>query len=233
MDRCANHLLSALSSAGFEIIRPHLEEIELRHREVLESAQAPIQFVYFPLAGIASTVAISQDGERTEVSLFGHDSMTGGSLINGSDRTPLETFMQIGGRGMRISSHHMREALASSPELMALCLSANEARCIQTSQTALSNARHTIEERLARWLLMCHDRAVGDELPLTHEILALMLGVRRAGVTTALHILEGALIIRGTRGQIQVRNREKLREVAGDAYGIPEAEYLRLIGRSI
>jgi CRP-like cAMP-binding protein len=233
LDRCANHLLSALSQPGFDLIAPHLQEVETPQRTVVEGAAIPIEFVYFPLAGLMSTVAISQEGERTEVGLFGFDGMTGGALVNGSDRSPLETFVQVSGRSLRISAEHMRGALEASPELKGMCLLANEARGIQISYTALSNVRHTIEERLARWLLMSHDRATSDELQLTHEFLALMLGVRRAGVTTALHILEGALIIRATRGQIHVRDRNKLRDVAGDAYGIPEAEYLRLFGRSI
>lgn len=100
----------------------------------------------------------------------------------------------------------------------------------QTSHTALSNAKHTIEERLARWLLMGHDRIDGDEIGLTHEFLALMLAVRRPSVTTALHILEGMRLVRNTRGCVVIRDRAGLEALAADAYGIPEAEYERIIG---
>ena len=101
---------------------------------------------------------------------------------------------------------------------------------IQTAHTVLAQGRAKLEERLARWLLMSHDRAEGDELPLTHEFLALMLGVRRAGVTMATHLLEGRGVIRATRGQLMVVDRKGLEEIAGGTYGVPEAEYRRLIG---
>lgn len=101
---------------------------------------------------------------------------------------------------------------------------------MQTSYTALSNAVHPVDERLARWLLMCHDRVDGDELALTHEFLSLMLAVRRPSVTTALHVLEGNRFITAERGYITIRDRRRLEEFAGDAYGRPEAEYKRLIG---
>jgi CRP-like cAMP-binding protein len=101
---------------------------------------------------------------------------------------------------------------------------------VQTAFTALSNAVHPINERLARWLLMCHDRHDSDEIPLTHEFLSLMLAVRRPSVTTALHVLEGNRFIRAERGHVTIRNRTALEEFAGDGYGKPEAEYRRLIG---
>jgi CRP-like cAMP-binding protein len=102
---------------------------------------------------------------------------------------------------------------------------------IQTSHSALANGRYTIQERLARWLLMCLDRMDGDDLPLTHEFLSLMLGVRRSGVTEALHVLEGVNIVKAGRGTIRVLNRERLEEIAGGCYGLPEAEYNKLIGK--
>ena len=103
---------------------------------------------------------------------------------------------------------------------------------VQTAQTAVANARAKIEERLARWILMAHDRLDGASLPLTHEFLSLMLGVRRAGVTEALHALEALKLIRSGRGQIVVLNRKGIERKAGDAYGAPEAEFRRLIGRA-
>jgi CRP-like cAMP-binding protein len=105
-----------------------------------------------------------------------------------------------------------------------------EAFQVQVAHTALSHGSYTIEERLARWLLMCHDRLDGDDLPLVHEFLALMLGVRRSGVTLALQILEGAGVIHAKRGLITVHDRAKLQEIAGGSYGVPEVEYRRLIG---
>ena len=98
------------------------------------------------------------------------------------------------------------------------------------AHTALANGRYTIQERLARWLLMRHDRLDGDDLPLTHEFLSLMLGVRRSGVTEALHVLEGVAIVKTNRGRVAVLRRDKLEEIAGACYGLPEREYRRLIG---
>jgi CRP-like cAMP-binding protein len=100
---------------------------------------------------------------------------------------------------------------------------------VQTSGTAFANAEHTVEARLARWLLMCHDRLDGDDIPITHEFLSMMLGVRRAGVTTATHVLEGNGLIRAKRGVITILDREKLEGLADNAYGLPEAEYARLM----
>ena len=98
---------------------------------------------------------------------------------------------------------------------------------VQTSGTAFANAEHTVETRLARWLLMCHDRVDGDNIPITHEFMAMMLGVRRAGVTTAMHILESSDLVQAKRGVVTILNREKLEELADNAYGLPEAEYAR------
>jgi CRP-like cAMP-binding protein len=120
--------------------------------------------------------------------------------------------------------------MEASPSLKALLLRWVQVLMIQTAQSALANGRYTIQERLARWLLMCHDRLDGDDLPLTHEFLSLMLGVRRSGVTEALHVLEGVKIVRTSRGRIHILDREKLEEIAGDCYGLSEAEYAKLIG---
>ncbi len=136
----------------------------------------------------------------------------------------------IAGPALRIEPQNLRQALQRSPSLHSLLLRYVQAFTIQTAHTALSNGSHKIEERLARWLLMCHDRLDEDDLPLTHEFIALMLGVRRAGVTEALNILEGRGIIRAGRGNIVVLQRTKLEKAAGDSYGVPEAEYRRLIG---
>jgi hypothetical protein len=101
---------------------------------------------------------------------------------------------------------------------------------VQNAQSAATNAHHRVEARLARWLLMCHDRIEGDEIALTHEFIGMMISAERSGVTITLHILEGAGMIRSTRGRVTIRNREMLEELAGDSYGVPEAEYRRLIG---
>ena len=136
----------------------------------------------------------------------------------------------MAGEGQRLRSDDLREAMQTSPTLQALLLRYGQALMVQTAQTALANGRAKIGERLARWLLMAHDRADGDELPLVHEFLALMLGVRREGVTLALQRLEGINLIGAKRGRITILDRKGLEECADGSYGVPEAEYERLFG---
>jgi CRP-like cAMP-binding protein len=123
----------------------------------------------------------------------------------------------------------LKDTIDERPSLHRLLLRYAQALNVQTSVTAFANANHTLEMRLARWLLMCHDRLDGDDIEITHEFMAMMLGVRRAGVTTSLHILEGNRLIRSTRGLVTVRDRDGLEKLADDAYGLPEAEYVRLM----
>jgi CRP-like cAMP-binding protein len=186
--------------------------------------------VHFLEDGIGSVVAISSGDESIEVCNVGREGMVGTAVILGADRTPLLTFMQVAGSAFRLRSDILREAMESSCSLRRLLCLYMQSVAIQTAHTALANSRYTIPERLARWLLMNQDRSHGNDLLLTHDFLALMLGVRRAGITVHLHVLEGERIIKATRGNIRILDRSKLQEVAGDCYGLPEAEYARLIG---
>ena len=138
--------------------------------------------------------------------------------------------MQIAGNGYRIPAAPFVEALKRSPSLSALMLKSAQAFMIQTAHTALANGRARLEERLARWLLMAHDRMTSDAVPLTHEFLAVMLGVRRAGVTVAIHGFERRGLVTTRRGQLTVINRHGIEQIAGSFYGTPEAELLRLLG---
>jgi hypothetical protein len=156
--------------------------------------------------------------------------MSATSLLLGVDQTPQEMFMQVPGVGLRIEAAAFTAALRQSPSLHASLLKYIQTFTIQTAHTAVSNGSYTIEERLARWLLMCHDRLDTDDLPLTHDFLAIMLAVRRSGVTVAVQTLEGAGMIKGHRGRVTILDRAKLLETANGSYGPPEAEYERLIG---
>jgi len=146
------------------------------------------------------------------------------------DEAPFRVFMQVSGTGHRIRNTQLFSALAESRSLRRLLSRYAQALFVQSTYTGFSNAHHRIEERLARWPCMVHDRSEGDELRLTHDFLAAMLNVRRPGVTTALHVLEGHHLIMAKRGAVTVRNREALQKFAGDAYGVPEHEFERLIG---
>ena len=154
--------------------------------------------------------------------------MTGVAVILGTDRSPNETFMQLAGAGWRMPADRLRDAQARSVTLSRDFLRYAHLFLVQTSQTALSNGRSKIDERLARWLLMAHDRADSDQLKLTHDFLATMLGVRRPGVTVALSLLERQGLIQVHRGVISLIDRKGLEELSNGAYGAPEAEARRL-----
>jgi CRP-like cAMP-binding protein len=164
-----------------------------------------------------------------EIGIIGREGMTGAPIVLGTDRAPFRCFIQMQGHGLRLATSRLQAALCASRSLDRALRLYSQAMAVQTAATAFANAEHTVEMRLARWLLMCHDRTDGDDLALTHEFLSMMLGVRRPGVTTAIHVLEGNSLIRASRGVISVRNRQGLEALADNAYGMPEAEYARLM----
>ena len=225
-----NRLLAKLCPEDFDLLQPYLEPVTLTRGDVLITPHQPIEHVYFLEAGITSIIANTAGGRRIEIGLTGRDGLAGTPVLLGVDSTPHETFMQIAGSGLRIGTQKLREAIQQSSSLHALLLRYVQAFTIQTSHTALSNGSHKIEERLARWLLMCHDRSDGDEMPLTHDFLSVMLAVRRPSVTTALHVLEGNRFISAERGYITMRRRDAMEEFASAAYGQAEQEYRDLIG---
>jgi CRP-like cAMP-binding protein len=221
--RQQNRLLASLSSYDLALLEPRLEPLTLKIRQVLEPANKPIKHNYFIASGLASVIAIGKNGYRLEVGIIGREGMTGLPVVLGNDRSPNETFRQVEGAGARIAADDLRQAMRQSASLTRVLLNFVNAFLIHTSHTALSNGTATIEERLARWLLMAQNRLGGDEVPLTHEFLSLMLGVRRAGVTGALDHLDRKGVIRLSRGRIFVVDREGLINSANGSYGIPEA----------
>lgn len=225
-----NQLILALSPSDLALIGPDLVRVTLEMRQVLERPNRPVEAIYFMEEGITSVVALSKSRKRIEAGIIGREGMSGLPALMGDGMSPNETYIQIPGGGMRIGAGPMRAAMQASTTLRALVLHYAQVFLVQTAQTALANGQAKLEERLARWLLMAHDRVDGDDLPLIHEFLALMLGVRRAGVTVALQSLESQGLVRAERGLIVVVDRDGLEDVADGSYGIPEAEYRRLIG---
>jgi len=228
--RPRNHLLSSLSAADFALLQPYLESVPLPLRLKLEIPNKPITHVYFPESGIVSVVAMTSAREQIEAGFFGWDGMSGVTLVMGDDRSPHATYVQLAGEGQRIAARPLREAMRKSASLQLCLLHFAQALMIQGAHTALANGRAKVEERLARWILMAHDRVEGDELGFTHEFLAIMLGVRRAGVSVALHMLETRALIGTGRARIVVKDRAGLEKTANGFYGLPEAEYTRLTG---
>jgi CRP-like cAMP-binding protein len=225
-----NRILARLSADDFGALEPHLQAVPLPLRKQLETRNRKISHLYFVESGFASVVANGVANRSIEVGIVGREGVTGLAVIMGADRSPLETYMQIAGDGKSIAVAKFRQAMDQSASLRRAMLQYGHAFVVQTAYTAMANGRSRIDERLARWLLMAHDRVGGDELPLTHEFLALMLAVRRPGVTEALNVLENDGFIRRRRGIISVVDRGGLEERSNGAYGVPEAEFQRLFG---
>lgn len=227
-----NQLLSALPPEDYAALQPVLEPVTLRRKDVLVQPGKPIPHVHFIESGVASVVVGTPDGKRIEVGIVGREGFTGTPLLFDVDTIPHETFIQIEGEALRMSRAAFRDMVEARPVFRKVLMRYGHVYQLHAAQTALSNGSYTLEERLARWLLMCHDRIDGDEFPVTHEFLSIMLGVHRPGVTTTIHVLEGAGMIRARRSHIEIVDRDKLRMTAGNSYGIPEAEYRRLITES-
>jgi CRP-like cAMP-binding protein len=226
----ANKLLAALSPADARLLTPHLQRVDLPLRKQLETAQRSIEHIYFPESGFVSVVADGDGNNRVEVGMIGREGMTGLAVVLGTDRSPNETFVQNAGKGLKMPAEELRKAMAQSASLRSRLLLYAHTFVVQATQTAKANARGQLEERLARWLLMAHDRIGGDELVITHEFLSVMLGVRRPGVTVALSLLEKTALITTDRGVISIVDRRGLKQAANGAYGVPEAEFKRVFG---
>ena len=203
-----------MSKADFALLEPHLQPIQLPLRHDMERPNRPIDAVYFMEAGIASVVAVQANAIQVEVGLIGPEGMTGTAVVLGGKQSPYATYIQVAGEGLRITASELRAAMEASETLRKLLLKFVQVFMVQTAQTAIANARVKIDQRLARWILMAHDRIGDDTLLLTHEFLALMLGVRRAGVTVSLQSLKRQKLIDTGRNQILVLNRKGLERMA-------------------
>jgi CRP-like cAMP-binding protein len=225
-----NHILKTLTRGDLAALAPNLHAIRLPLGKIVEEPGEPIRQVIFPDSGFISVVAIGKQERRIETGVIGFEGMTGLPVVMGDDRSAHQTFVQVAGSGHCVETQALRGLMADHPTLRETFLRYALAQMTQTAHTALANGRARIEERLARWLLMAHDRIERPELPLTHELLSIMLGVRRPGVTDALHRLEGYRTVRARRGMITILDRDQLMKIAAASYGAPEAEYRRLLG---
>lgn len=217
-----NRLLAALAPEDFSRLAPRLEAVPLPLHEVLIAPRQPIAQAYFVEEGIVSLVADTREG-RIEVGLTGREGFVGVPIALGAQTTPHTAIVQASGEALRIAAGALEDALDASASLRRVLGRYVQSLLVQVGQTVYANADLTVEARLARWILMTHDRLEQDELPLTHEVLSKMLGVRRPTVTTATHLLEGAGMIRARRGRITVVDREKLEDLAGAIYDTAEA----------
>jgi CRP-like cAMP-binding protein len=230
LPRPRNRLLASLEPKDLALLQPHLRSLEVAVRHEIERPNRKIVDVYFMDAGIASVVAVHPDETQVEVGLVGPEGMTGTAVVLDGDQSPHSTYIQVAGEAQSIKADELRKAMRASDSLRTVFLKYVQVFMAQTTHTAIANARAQINRRLARWILMAHDRTGNKTLPLTHEFLALMLGVRRPGVTETLQSLKRQKLIETGRNQIVVLNRNGIEKLAGYFYGVPEKEYRRLIG---
>lgn len=226
-----NQLVAALPPGVLATVTPHLRHVSLLVRDYLITPDKPIEAVYFVETGWVSLVVTLDNGSQAEVGLVGHEGMIGLPLIVGVESGFEEAFVQAEGTALQMEAHAFRRALTEIPSFQAQMYRYSEAMRAQLAQTAACNGRHALEQRLARWLLMAHDRVEGDDLPVTQEFLAMMLCVYRPSLTVAAGILQRAEIIRNNRGHITVLNRNALEAAACDCYAAVKRRFERLLGR--
>jgi CRP-like cAMP-binding protein len=211
-----NRLLASLTVSDRALLGPlRLADLPVKRR--IEWRDRRIDTAYFLESGIASVVA-KNGNKEIEAGIIGREGMTGIAIILGQDRWPHETYMQVAGTGRAVSTKRLKAAMQESQSLREALLSHCYRFLVEATFTALANGRNTLEERLCRWLLMARDRLDSDELRLTHEFLALMLGVRRAGVTVALSLLERKGLVRRHRATIEILDKAGLIKMSGGSY---------------
>lgn len=224
-----NYLLASLPAGDLARVRSHLEMVRLQQREVLFEANEPIRYVYFPETAVVSLVSRMEDGGSVEVGTAGCEGMAGLSVFLGEGASSVRAFAQLPGVAGRIDVRAFAHLAGVPGPLHRLMLRYTLVFLSQVAQTAACNCAHLVVERCARWLLMTHDRVRGEEFPLTHEFLAFMLGVRRAGVTMTLRGLQDAGFIDYSRGKIQVIDRSGLEGLSCKCYHVLQDHFARLL----
>jgi CRP-like cAMP-binding protein len=225
-----NGLLAALLPKDLARLRPSLQPVELPFDQTLYPADGAVDAVLFPETGMVSLIATLEDGEQVEVGIAGREGLVGLPLVLGDDRSLVEARVQLDGTALRLGAAALRDEMEGSAALRALLNRYALAFQAQVTMTAACNARHPIEQRLARWLLIAHDRAGADEFAMTHEFMAMMLGVRRPGVSLAAGVLQKAGLIHYVRGRMAVTDRPGLEAASCECYHIVRREFARLLG---
>ena len=223
-----NHLLAALPEAEWRRWSAVLEPVELKLGQVLYEANGTMSHVYFPTTAIVSLLYVMENGASAEIAVVGNEGLVGISLFMGGESTPSRAVVQSAGQGFRLSSAVMKEEFNRAPVLH-LMLRYTQALITQMAQTAVCNRHHSLDQQLCRWLLLSLDRLRGDELLMTQELIANMLGVRREGVTEGALKLQKAGLIRYARGHITVLDRAGLELRTCECYAVVKKEYDRLL----
>lgn len=229
-DPTQNQILAALPRAEFERLAPHLELVEMQLGEVLYESGGRLNHVYFPTTSIVSLLYVMADGASAEIAVVGNEGILGISLFMGGETTPSRAVVQSAGHAYRLKSQLLKEEFNRSGPVMNLLLRYTQALITQMAQTAVCNRHHSVDKQLCRWLLMSLDRLSTNQLTMTQELIANMLGVRREGVTEAAGRLQRAGMIRYSRGQITVLDRPRLEQDVCECYAVVKKEFDRLLG---
>ena len=224
-----NHLLDALPADVFDRISPHLELVAMPLGEILYESGGQLQHVYFPTSAIVSLHYIIENGASAEIAGVGNEGVLGISLFMGGNTTPSRAAVCTGGQGYRMKARLMMEEFNRAGPMMRLMLRYTQALITQMSQTAVCNRHHSVEQQLCRWLLLTLDRLPTNELTMTQELIASMLGVRREGITETAGNLQRAGMISYRRGHITVLNRAGLETHTCECYKVVKKEFYRLL----
>jgi len=224
-----NHLLDALPINDFERIEPHLELIPMKLGDVLYEPGAKLKYVYFPTTSIVSLLYVMKDGASAEIAIVGNEGILGISLFMGGETTPSRAVVQSAGFGFRLKSQLLKNEFGRFGATLHLLLRYTQALITQMSHTAVCNRHHSVDQQLCRWLLLSLDRLPTNELSMTQELIANMLGVRREGVTEAAGKLQDAGLIRYRRGTITVLDRPGLEARSCECYQVVKTEFDRLL----
>ncbi len=227
-DPLTNHLLAALPASGWERWQPQLELVSLPLGRVIYETDGPQTHVYFPTTAIVSLLYMMEDGSSAEIAVVGNEGLVGVSLFMGGESTTSRAVVQSAGKAFRLSSRVVKEEFKRAPVLH-LLLRYTQALITQMAQTAVCNRHHSLDQQLCRWLLLSLDRLQGDQLVMTQELIANMLGVRREGVTEAALKLQKAGLIQYSRGHINVLDRKGLELRSCECYEVVKTEYDRLL----
>ena len=226
-----NHLLARLPESEYRRLVPALEAVSWEAGHVLYEARAPIDFAYFPTRGTASALTMMEDGSAIEVATIGNEGLMGMTLAIGAETSPNKVIVQVPGAALRIKANVFKEKAAQDSPFRRLLYLYHSAFLTQLSYSVACNGLHHVRQRCCRWLLMTQDRAHGDKvIPLTHEFLGFMLGVRRSTVTDILQPLQEEGIIRNGRGEITILDRSRMEAECCECYRQTNEEYDRLLG---
>jgi CRP-like cAMP-binding protein len=215
-----NKMLLSVPDTEYQVIRPHLNFLSLPHHLSLHEPHRTLKFVHFPNEGLISLVVELKEGKSVEAGLIGNEGAAGIPAVFGLSRSPLREIVQIAGSGFRVRVGTLKEILRSTPQLQMILSRFVMGLSMQVAQTAACNRLHNVEQRLARWLLIAHDRADSGIIPITHDFLATMLGTDRPSVTLAAGVLQRKQIIGYTRRAVRIMNRNKLEQFACECHAI-------------